>query len=72
MLNDKDRVFKNLYNDFGADLLSAKKRGDWINTKDICTKGRDWIINEIKDSQLRTGGLVFAIIGFIIIWSIKN
>ena len=26
----------------------------------------------IKDSQLRTGGLVFAIIGFIIIWSIKN
>ena len=56
MLNDKDRVFKNLYNDFGADLLSAKKRGDWINTKDICTKGRDWIINEIKDSQLRGRG----------------
>ena len=26
----------------------------------------------IKDSQLRTGGLVFAIIGFIIIWSINN
>ena len=26
----------------------------------------------IKDSQLRTGGLIFDIIGFIIIWSIKN
>jgi len=26
----------------------------------------------IKDSQLRTGGLVFAIIGFIIIWYLKN
>ena len=26
----------------------------------------------IKDSQLRTGGLVFALIGFIIIWYIKN
>lgn len=26
----------------------------------------------IKDSQLRTGGLIFAIIGFFIIWSIKN
>jgi hypothetical protein len=26
----------------------------------------------IKDSQLRTGGLVFAIIGFIIIYYIKN
>ena len=26
----------------------------------------------VKDSQLRTGGLIFAIIGFIIIWYIKN
>ena len=26
----------------------------------------------IKDSQLSTGGLVFAIIGFIIIYYIKN
>ena len=26
----------------------------------------------IKDSQLRTGGLIFALIGFIIIWYIKN
>ena len=26
----------------------------------------------IKDSQLRTGGLIFAIIGFIIIYYMKN
>jgi hypothetical protein len=26
----------------------------------------------IKDSQLRSGGLVFAVIGFIIIWHIKS
>jgi len=26
----------------------------------------------IKDSQLRTGGLIFAVIGFLIIWYIKN
>ena len=26
----------------------------------------------IKDSQLRTGGLIFAIIGFFIIWYMKN
>ena len=26
----------------------------------------------INDSQLRTGGLVFAIIGFFIVWYIKN
>ena len=26
----------------------------------------------IKDSQLRTGGMIFALIGFLIIWYIKN
>ena len=26
----------------------------------------------IKDSQLRSGGLVFAVIGFIIIWYVKS
>ena len=29
-------------------------------------------LNEINNAQLRTGGLIFAIIGFIIIWYIKN
>ena len=26
----------------------------------------------VKGSQLRTGGLIFALIGFLIIWYIKN
>ena len=26
----------------------------------------------VKDSQLRTGGLLFVIIGFVIIWYIKS
>ena len=26
----------------------------------------------IKDSQLRSGGLIFAVIGFVIIWHIKS
>ena len=26
----------------------------------------------VKDSQLRKGGLLFAIIGFVIIWYVKN
>ena len=29
-------------------------------------------IDTIKDNQLRTGGLIFAIIGFIIIWYLKK
>ena len=57
MLKDEDRIFKNLYNDFGNDLIiGSKKRGDWCNTKEILEKGRDWIINEIKASELRGRG----------------
>jgi|TARA_B110000037_G_scaffold67145_1_gene81579 uncharacterized protein len=29
-------------------------------------------LNDVTNSQLRIGGLIFAVIGFIIIWSIKN
>ena len=29
-------------------------------------------LNEVNNSQLRKGGLIFAIIGFIIIWYVKN
>ena len=29
-------------------------------------------IDIIKDSQLRFGGLIFAIIGFLIIWYVKK
>ena len=29
-------------------------------------------LNQISDAQLRSGGLVFAIIGFVIIWYLKR
>ena len=29
-------------------------------------------LNQVTDNQLRTGGFVFAIIGFIIIWYLKG
>ena len=53
MLKDEDRIFTNLYNDQGSDLTSSQKRGDWSNTKELCEKGREWIINEVKTSELR-------------------
>ena len=56
MLEDKDRIFQNLYNDLGSDVESSKNRGDWINTKELIEKGRDWIVNEIKASELRGRG----------------
>ena len=62
MLKDQDRIFKNLYNDLGEDVSSAQKRGDWIDTKEICHKGREWIINEIKTSELRGRGALIPLI----------
>ena len=56
MLKDEDRIFKNLYNDLGWEIDSALKRGDWEQTKEIILKGRDFIIKEIKDSELRGRG----------------
>jgi hypothetical protein len=29
-------------------------------------------LNEVNNNQLRTGGFVFAIIGFVIIWYLKG
>ena len=56
MLKDGDRIFKNLYNDLGWDIDSAINRGDWSQTKDLISKGKDWIIKEVKDSELRGRG----------------
>ena len=56
MLQDKDRIFTNLYGDFGRDIVSAKSRGDWKDTAAIIAKGKDWIINEVKVSELRGRG----------------
>jgi NADH-quinone oxidoreductase subunit F len=56
MLSDKDRIFTNLYGFHSAGLDGARMRGDWDNTKDILARGRDGIIDEIKNSGLRGRG----------------
>jgi NADH-quinone oxidoreductase subunit F len=48
MLDDKDRIFTNLYGFEDWRLEGARARGDWDGTKDILAKGRDWIINEMN------------------------
>ena len=53
MLKQEDRIFKNLYNDLGSSLNDSLKRDDWSNTKELISKGKEWIINEIKLSELR-------------------
>ena len=56
MLQDKDRIFTNLYgfDDWGLD--GARRRGDWDGTKALIEKGADWIIDEMKNSGLRGRG----------------
>ena len=56
MLEDKDRIFKNLYGLHDWGLEGARRRGAWDGTKAIIDKGRDWIINEMKASGLRGRG----------------
>ncbi|OUM53826.1 hypothetical protein BVG19_g3147 [[Candida] boidinii] len=55
-LQDKDRIFQNLYDKYGRDIKSSMKRGDWYKTKEIVLKGDKWIIDEMKKSGLRGRG----------------
>ena len=56
MLDDKDRIFTNVYGfqDWGVD--GAMQRGDWDDTKALLTLGPDAIIQTMKDSGLRGRG----------------
>ena len=56
LLEDKDRIFTNLYGYHPWNLDAARKRGDWDNTKALIELGRDKIVDEVKASGLRGRG----------------
>ncbi|MBP8233742.1 MAG: NADH-quinone oxidoreductase subunit NuoF [Rhizorhabdus sp.] len=56
MLDDKDRIFTNVYGFQPWNLEAARKRGDWDNTKKLLERGPDQIIEDIKASGLRGRG----------------
>jgi NADH-quinone oxidoreductase F subunit len=56
MLQDKDRIFTNLYGQFDWRLDGARKRGVWSGTKAMLEMGRDNLLQAVKDSQLRGRG----------------
>ncbi|HEX8261992.1 MAG TPA: NADH-quinone oxidoreductase subunit NuoF, partial [Allosphingosinicella sp.] len=56
MLDDKDRIFTNLYGFQDWGLKGAQARGDWDDTKALMAIGEDAIIDEIKNSGLRGRG----------------
>ena len=56
MLQDKDRIFTNLYGLHDWGLEGARKRGAWDGTKALLENGRDWVVNEVKASGQRGRG----------------
>ncbi|MEO1707451.1 MAG: NADH-quinone oxidoreductase subunit F, partial [Pseudomonadota bacterium] len=56
MLEDKDRIFTNLYGLHDWGLEGAKKRGAWNGTGSLIRMGHEWIIKQVKDSGLRGRG----------------
>lgn len=61
MIEDKDKIFTNLHGKESPDLKAAQKRGDWDGTKNLIKKGRNWIVEQVKNSGLRgRGGAGFS------------
>ena len=56
MISSDKIIFKDLYGFDGSSIEKCEKRGDWDNTKTLLGKGSDWIINEVKASELRGRG----------------
>jgi NADH-quinone oxidoreductase subunit F len=56
ILQDKDRIFTNLYGAHDWGLEGAKQRGAWNGTADILAQTPEWICDQIKASGLRGRG----------------
>ena len=56
MLQEKDKIFTNLYGFESAGLEESKKRGDWSQTAEFLNKGEAWLIEQVKVSGLRGRG----------------
>ncbi|MAR78866.1 MAG: NADH-quinone oxidoreductase subunit F [Rhodospirillaceae bacterium] len=56
MLNDKDRIFTNLYGLKDWNIEGSLSRGDWDNTKSLIELGSEKIIEIVKESGLRGRG----------------
>jgi NADH-quinone oxidoreductase subunit F len=56
MLRDEDRIFTNLYGFKDSGLEGARSLGDWDDTKGLLARGREGIVEEMKESGLRGRG----------------
>ena len=61
ILEDKDRIFTNLYGLHDWGLEGAKARSCWNATREMLQQGPEWIVDNIKASGLRgRGGAGFS------------
>jgi NADH-quinone oxidoreductase subunit F len=56
VLQDRDRIFSNIYGFDDPFLAGARRRGDWDATRELIQKGRTWIVDEVRKSGLRGRG----------------
>ena len=56
MLQDKDRIFTNIYGHRDISLAGARARGQWDGIKGFIDQGRPWVIDQVKASGLRGRG----------------
>ncbi len=56
MLEDRDRIFRNLYGQGDWRLEGARERGAWHETGKMLELGREAIVNQVKASGLRGRG----------------
>ncbi|MCA6223933.1 MAG: NADH-quinone oxidoreductase subunit F, partial [Phenylobacterium sp.] len=61
ILEDKDRIFTNLYGLHDWGLEGAKRRGAWNGVRLILEQTPEWVCDQIKASGLRgRGGAGFS------------
>ena len=56
MLKEQDKIFTNLNGHKPYNIKDALQRGDWLDTKKFLDQGSEYLIQEVKNSQLRGRG----------------
>ncbi|MDO8324037.1 MAG: NADH-quinone oxidoreductase subunit F, partial [Phenylobacterium sp.] len=64
ILEDKDRIFTNIYGLQDWGLEGAKARGCWNATREMLGQSHEWVCEQIRESGLRGRGGGGFVTGF--------
>ena len=48
MLKEENKIFKNLYNNYGWEIDKALDRDDWKNTNELLSKAKNGLLTKLK------------------------